>query len=82
MSTEAVLYDLPGPRAKARYRIFTVVFGVALLGLLYWIYAKFDAKGQWAGTLWKPFTQATTWTEYILPGLGDAGDRIFGTRLR
>jgi glutamate transport system permease protein len=70
MSTEAVLYDHPGPRAKTRNTVLTVVFGVALVGLLYWVYSKFDAKGQWAGALWKPFTQATTWTEYILPGLG------------
>jgi glutamate transport system permease protein len=70
MSSEAVLYDHPGPRAKTRNTVLTVVFGVALLGLLYWVYAKFDDKGQWAAALWKPFTQATTWTQYILPGLG------------
>jgi glutamate transport system permease protein len=69
MSTEAVLYDHPGPRAKIRNNILTVVFGVALLALLYWIYSRFDAKGQWAAPLWKPFTQSTTWTAYILPGL-------------
>jgi glutamate transport system permease protein len=70
MSTEAVLYDHPGPRAKTRNTVLTAAFGVALVALLYWVYSKFDAKGQWAGTLWKPFTQGTTWTEYILPGLG------------
>ena len=69
MSTETVLYDHPGPRAKITYRIFTVVFGVLLLGLLYWIWSRFDAKGQWAGPLWKPFGQASTWSDYILPGL-------------
>jgi glutamate transport system permease protein len=69
MSTDAVLYDHPGPRARMRNRILTVVFGLALLGLLYWIYHRFDVKGQWAGTLWKPFTQGSTWTDYILPGL-------------
>ncbi|GIE93521.1 amino acid ABC transporter permease [Paractinoplanes rishiriensis] len=69
MSTEAVIYDHPGPRAKARYRILTVVFGVLLLALLYWVYAKFDEKGQWAAALWKPFTESSTWTDYILPGL-------------
>ncbi len=70
MSTEASLYDHPGPRARLRNRILSVIFGLALLGLLYWIYARFDAKGQWAGSLWKPFTQGSTWTDYILPGLG------------
>jgi glutamate transport system permease protein len=69
MSADAVLYDHPGPRAKVRNNLLTVVFGVGLLALLYLIYAKFDAKGQWDGPLWKPFTQGTTWTQYILPGL-------------
>lgn len=70
MSTENVLYDHPGPRAKVRNNILTVVFGIGLLGLLYWIYRRFDEKGQWAGSLWKPFTQGSTWTDYILPGVG------------
>jgi glutamate transport system permease protein len=46
-----------------------VVFGVLLLALLYWIYRKFDEKGQWAAPLWKPFLDGSTWTDYILPGL-------------
>jgi glutamate transport system permease protein len=70
MSADAVLYDHPGPRAKVRNNLLTVAFGVVLLALLYFVYAKFDGKGQWAGTLWKPFIQSTTWTQYILPGLG------------
>jgi glutamate transport system permease protein len=69
MSTEAVLYDHPGPRAKARNLILTIVFGIAILALLWWVYTKFDEKGQWAAALWKPFTDASTWTDYILPGL-------------
>jgi len=69
MSADAVLYDHPGPRAKIRNTVLTVVFGLALLALLYWIYRKFDEKGQWAAALWKPFTESSTWTDYILPGL-------------
>jgi glutamate transport system permease protein len=69
MSSDAVLYDHPGPRAKLRNTVLTVVFGLLLLGLLYWIYRQFDEKGQWAAALWKPFLEASTWTDYILPGL-------------
>jgi glutamate transport system permease protein len=69
MSADAVLYDHPGPRARIRNRILTVVFGIALLALAYWVYRKFDEKGQWAAALWKPFTEAGTWTNFILPGL-------------
>ena len=69
MSTDTVLYDHPGPRAKARNLVLTIVFGIALVALLYWIYTRFDEKGQWAGALWKPFTESSTWTDYIVPGL-------------
>ncbi len=68
-STEAVLYDHPGPRARTRNTLLTVIFGVALLGLLYWVYLKLDEKNQFAGPLWEPFTRAETWTDFILPGL-------------
>ncbi|MGV9211914.1 amino acid ABC transporter permease [Micromonospora sp. RB23] len=69
MSTDSVLYDHPGPRAKIRNAVLTVVFGVALAGLLWWVYAKFDEAGQWEGALWKPFAEAATWTQFIWPGL-------------
>ena len=68
-NTDAVLYDHPGPRAKTRNLVLTVVFGLALAALLWWIYRKFDEKGQWAGPLWRPFLESSTWTDYILPGL-------------
>ena len=69
MSTDSTLYDHPGPRAKLRNNILTAVFGVALLGLLYYVYTRFDDKGQWAGNLWRPFLRGSTWADYILPGL-------------
>jgi len=65
----SMLYDHPGPRARVRNAVLTGVFGVALLGLLWFVYAKFDEKGQWAGFLWKPFTKAQVWTDFVLPGL-------------
>ena len=63
------LYDHPGPRARVRNGVLTAVFGAALLGLLWFVYAKFDEKGQWNPQLWKPFTASKTWTDFILPGL-------------
>ncbi len=66
----SVLYDHPGPRAKLRNQLLTVVFGTVLLAVVYWIYRRFDVKGQWAGALWKPFSRSSTWTDFILPGLG------------
>jgi glutamate transport system permease protein len=68
MSTN-VLYDHPGPRARTRNAILTAVFGVAIAALLWWIYTKFDEKGQFAPILWEPFTEAATWKNFIWPGL-------------
>ncbi|MEV0004584.1 amino acid ABC transporter permease [Micromonospora sp. NPDC050980] len=69
MSTSSVLYDHPGPRAKIRNTVLSVVLGVGVVGLLWWIYSKFDQAGQWEARLWEPFTEPATWTQFILPGL-------------
>ncbi|MFG1951338.1 amino acid ABC transporter permease [Micromonospora sp. NPDC048830] len=69
MSTSSVLYDHPGPRARVRNVVLTLVFGVALAALLWWVYRKFDEAGQWEARLWQPFTESATWTQFIWPGL-------------
>ncbi len=65
----AVLYDHPGPRAQARNKILTAVFGLVLLAVIGYIILRFNEEGQWASYLWKPFLMSTTWTEFIIPGL-------------
>ncbi len=67
----SVLYDTPGPRAKRRNVLFTVVFAVLLLLLLWWVWLKMDEKELWASAQWKPFTESQAWTTYLLPGLAD-----------
>lgn len=64
-----VLYDAPGPRARMRNRVLTVVCAVVVLAALYFVYAKFDAKGQWAAAKWTPFLQGDVWVNYLLSGL-------------
>ncbi|MFJ2716641.1 amino acid ABC transporter permease [Streptomyces sp. NPDC087437] len=67
----SVLYDAPGPRAKRRNVILSVVF-VALLALLvWWIWSTMNDKGQLKWALWQPFTTAAAWTTYLLPGLAN-----------
>lgn len=66
-----VLFDAPGPRARARIRIFTIISAVALLGFLYLVYWRMDQEGQFAKRLWEPFTQADVWRNLILPALGN-----------
>jgi glutamate transport system permease protein len=67
----SVLYDAPGPGAKRRNVLFSVVFFVLLAALLWWIWQVMDDKGQLKWALWKPFTESQAWTTYLLPGLGD-----------
>ncbi|MCX5424088.1 amino acid ABC transporter permease [Streptomyces sp. NBC_00078] len=67
----SVLYDAPGPRAKRRNLLLSVVFLVLLALLLWWVWQKSDDKGQLKWSLWEPFTTSEAWTTYLLPGLGN-----------
>ncbi|MFG2307088.1 amino acid ABC transporter permease [Streptomyces sp. NPDC048566] len=65
----SVLYDAPGPRARRRNVVLSVVF-VVLLGLfLWWIWRAMDDKNQLKWALWEPFTTANAWSTYLWPGL-------------
>jgi glutamate transport system permease protein len=52
----AVLYDIPGPRAKARNRILNVVVIVALLAAVGWVLYRLNESGQFAERRWIQFT--------------------------
>ncbi|MDO0937090.1 amino acid ABC transporter permease [Streptomyces sp. DG2A-72] len=67
----SVLYDAPGPRAKRRNIILSVVFFALLALLAWWIYKTMDDKGQLKWALWEPFTESEAWTTYLLPGLAN-----------
>ncbi|WP_128374949.1 amino acid ABC transporter permease [Streptomyces cavernae] len=67
----SVLYDAPGPRAKRRNVLFSVIFFLLLALLVWWAWKTLDDKGQLEWALWKPFTQSEAWTTYLLPGLAD-----------
>ncbi|MFJ4319555.1 amino acid ABC transporter permease [Streptomyces lavendulae] len=66
----SVLYDVPGPKAKARNRIYTGVF-LVLLGLLaWWVLSAMADKHQLDADKWTPFvTDGRIWTTYLIPGL-------------
>ncbi|CAM3628464.1 amino acid ABC transporter permease [Smaragdicoccus niigatensis] len=64
-----VLYDAPGPRARARYTVLNVVVLAGLAWLAYFVYTSLKAKGQLTAAKWSPFLESTTWTTYILPGI-------------
>jgi glutamate transport system permease protein len=67
----SVLYDTPGPRAKRRNILLSVLFTILLALLLWWVWLKMDDKNQLEWSLWEPFTTSEAWTTYLLPGLGD-----------
>lgn len=68
----SVLYDTPGPRAKRRNVLYTVVFVVLLALLVWWVWSTLSDKNQLDWALWSPFfTDANAWTTYLLPGLGN-----------
>lgn len=64
-----VLFDAPGPRARARYHALSVAT-VVVTALLAWVvYCRLSAKGQLAAEKWAPFLTADLWRTYVLPGI-------------
>lgn len=51
----SVLFDAPGPKTRARYRIYTIVSAVVLAGILGLVIWQLQRKGQFAYELWEPF---------------------------
>ncbi|GES33423.1 amino acid ABC transporter permease [Streptomyces angustmyceticus] len=58
MSGASVLYDVPGPRAKVRNRVYMVFGSVALVALLAFVVLRLDAKGQFDAAKWDIFNYA------------------------
>jgi glutamate transport system permease protein len=65
----SVLFDAPGPRARVRNRIVTVVTLIVTLMVLWVVYSRLQAKGQLDAAKWKPFLTANLWKTYLLPGI-------------
>jgi glutamate transport system permease protein len=56
-SATRVLFDEPGPRGRARIRVFTVLALVLLAGLVALALYQFARSGQLGRSRWLPFTQ-------------------------
>lgn len=65
----SVLFDAPGPRARARNRVFNVGTAVVIALVIWVVYAQLNAKGQLTAAKWEPFLTPNLWTTYILPGV-------------
>ncbi|MCF3120690.1 amino acid ABC transporter permease [Streptomyces arenae] len=51
----SVLFDAPGPKARVRNVIYSVIGSAALLGLLLWVVLRLNEKGEFDGALWDIF---------------------------
>lgn len=65
----SVLYDVPGPKARVRNTVLSVVVLALVCWLAYFVYTSLDSRGQLTAAKWEPFLESTTWTTYILPGI-------------
>ncbi|MEV0292765.1 amino acid ABC transporter permease [Nocardia sp. NPDC050710] len=65
----SVLFDAPGPRARVRNNLVTVLVVAAVVLAGWWLFRAFDEKGQFTAEKWKPFLEADVWSTYLLPGL-------------
>jgi glutamate transport system permease protein len=65
-----ILFDAPGPKARRRHAILTVVGIVGALALVYLAVRKMQDANQLHADMWKPFvTDRAVWRDYLLPGL-------------
>jgi len=65
----SVLYDVPGPRARRRNRVISVVASLVILGLVVYVVRRFESTGQFEAVKWQQFKLPSIQRE-ILGGLG------------
>lgn len=68
MSQASVLYDMPGPRAIRRNRIFGVVTVLVILAIFALIVYRMYVTGQFSASKWEAFRYRVIW-EQLLGGL-------------
>lgn len=69
MSQSTVLFDAPGPKARARNVVIGVIGGAAILAGIIFVIISLGKANQLTGDFWRPFLQSSTWLDYLLPGL-------------
>ncbi|MEU3192995.1 amino acid ABC transporter permease [Streptomyces sp. NPDC006992] len=66
----SALYDIPGPKARARHLLYGVLTALALAALVAWVVQLLVVTGQFAFVKWRPFGY-TGIQELLLRGLGN-----------
>lgn len=68
-TSSSVLFDVPGPKAVARTRLFNILSVLAILALLGYIGYVMHRQGQLEADKWTSLFSGNLWANYILPGL-------------
>lgn len=70
-SAPAVLFDAPGPKARVRHRVLSVVVVLALIGLIALVLRGLanPTNNQLTADKWTPFIGSEAWLYYLLPGI-------------
>lgn len=68
--SSSALYDIPGPKARARHLTYGIVSGLLLLLFLGWLVHLLVSTGQFEIAKWRPFAY-TGIQELLLRGLGN-----------
>lgn len=64
MST--VLFDTPGPKARARHKLMTVAAAVLASAILAWVLWKLWTEDEFEAELWKDLSQPNIWKAYFI----------------
>ncbi|AKS34751.1 amino acid ABC transporter permease [Mycolicibacterium goodii] len=69
MSGASVLFDAPGPRARARNALLTAVSALVAALVIGFVLWQLWTKNQLTPEKWEPFLTANLWKTYVLPGV-------------
>ncbi|MFF3763307.1 amino acid ABC transporter permease [Streptomyces sp. NPDC001922] len=68
--TDTVLYDVPGPRARSRHRLYGAAASLVIAGLIAWVCYLLVDTGQFEAEKWRPFEYEGI-QRLLLEGLGN-----------
>ncbi|MHC6177178.1 amino acid ABC transporter permease [Glutamicibacter endophyticus] len=68
-TSQSVLFDAPGPKAKRRILIFNILGILLAVALIVYLLLALNAKDQLNPVRWLVFTEGSVWSNYLLPGL-------------
>ena len=69
MSSSSVLFDAPGPQARRRHLIITIVAALVLLGVVVVALVRLEARGELEPAKWKAMFTQSAWQYYFVPGI-------------